>query len=61
MSTLRTVLWVVERVRDLLLLFALAAFFGAALLLTSQQHAGTAPMPTVTLQVPHTPHEGVSR
>jgi hypothetical protein len=39
----------------------LGAIFGATMLL-SNQHAATAPQPTVTLQAPqHTPQEGVNR
>jgi flagellar basal body-associated protein FliL len=49
---------VVEMVAKIL---ALGAVFGATMLL-SNQHAATAPQPTVTLQEPqHTPQEGVNR
>jgi hypothetical protein len=49
---------VVEMVAKIL---ALGAVFGATMLL-SNQHAATAPQPTVTLQAPqHTPQEGVNR
>ncbi len=49
---------VVEMVAKIL---ALGSVFGATMLL-SNQHAATAPQPTVTLQAPqHTPQEGVNR
>jgi len=52
---------VVEMVAKILALGALGAVFGATMLL-SNQHAATAPQPTVTLQAPqHTPQEGVNR
>ena len=59
MSTVCKVSRVVETVGNILLLFALSVFI--SMWFMNDQRASAAPQPTVTLQVPHTPHEGVSR
>lgn len=61
MKGLRKVVEMVAKILALGALGALGAVFGATMLL-SNQHAATAPQPTVTLQAPqHTPQEGVNR